>query len=159
MSALAARLGRRGWLLRTGLSPGADQAFYTGAAAAGGRVELYLPWPGFEAQARAGRGRGRVLAMKRPSPAAYRLAARFHPRWALLTSAQRALLARDAHEVLGPDLASPVQLVVCWTAGGSLDGEGVYADGTGQTLRIAHAHRIPVLNLARPGHARRAGAP
>jgi hypothetical protein len=139
------------------MSPGADQAFYAGAAAAGGRVELYLPWPGFQAQVRAAGGRRRVLAMPRPSPAAYRLAARFHPRWALLTSTQRALLARDAHEVLGADLASPVRLVVCWTAGGSLDGQGVYADGTGQTLRIAHAFRIPVLNLARPGHAARAG--
>jgi len=89
------------------------------------------------------------------APAAYRVAARFHPRWRGLAPRQRALLARDAHEVLGADLATPVRLVLCWTADGSLDGRGLLSDGTGQALRIAHAHRIPVLNLARPGHATR----
>ncbi len=157
MSALAARLARAGWTLRTGLSPGADQAFYAGALSAGGAIELYLPWPGFQAGARAARAQEhRVAAMQRPSAAAVRLAARFHPRWGQLAPKQRALLARDAHELLGADLSSPVRMVVCWTACGSLDGRGLYGDGTGQALRIAHAHRIPVLNLALAQHARRA---
>jgi hypothetical protein len=38
---------------------------------------------------------------------------------------------------------------VCWTADGSLDGEKLYEDGTGQALRIASEHGVPVLNLAR----------
>jgi hypothetical protein len=152
---LADRLARRGWVLRTGLSPGADQSFYRGALAGRGVVELYLPWPGFQARALGGAGRPRLVAvLPRPSREAYRLSARFHPRWAALTRAQRALLARDAHEVLGGDLASRVAAVVCWTADGSLDGRGLLVDGTGQTLRIARAYRIPVLNLGRPEHAR-----
>ena len=75
--------------------------------------------------------------------------------WAEMTGGDRDLLARDAHEVLGADLSSPAGLVACWTADGSLDGEGAGADGTRQALRIAHHHHIAVLNLARPADLRR----
>jgi LDH2 family malate/lactate/ureidoglycolate dehydrogenase len=53
---------------------------------------------------------------------------------------------------LGADLLDPVRLVACWTADGSLDGEGLFDDGTGQALRIARHHGIAVLNLARADH-------
>jgi hypothetical protein len=153
MEELAARLARRGWLLRTGISPGADQAFFRGARAGAGRVELYLPWPGFEADAWADAQGPEVCVLMAPSAEAHELAARFHPRWQALAPRERQLLARDAHEVLGADLASPSSFVVCWTAEASLDGKGVYADGTGQALRIAHGYGIPIFNLARPEHA------
>jgi hypothetical protein len=56
--------------------------------------------------------------------------------------------------VLGPDLAVPATLVVCWTQDGSVDGADPRAGGTGQALRIAHHHGVPVLNLSRPAHLR-----
>jgi hypothetical protein len=152
MQALAARLAGKGWVLRTGLSRGADQAFYRGAVGAGGRVELYLPWPGFEAGARLEGERGKVRVTRSPSAAACELATRYHPRWDCLSHEERLLLGRDSHQVLGADLRSPARLVACWTADGSVDGEGLYEDGTGQALRIAHDHGVPVLNLARPEH-------
>lgn len=40
MEAIARRLSEKGWTLRTGLSPGADQAFHRGAVQAGGTVEI-----------------------------------------------------------------------------------------------------------------------
>jgi hypothetical protein len=43
--------------------------------------------------------------------------------------------------------------VVCWTADGSLDGGGVFDDGTGQALRLAAGSGIRVFNLARAEHA------
>jgi hypothetical protein len=143
-----------GWgcVLRTGASPGADQAFYHAARAGAGDVELYLPWPGFEAHAWADADPARVRVLARPTPQAYELAARFHPAWAALTEDERDLLARDSHQVLGADLASPVSLVVCWTADGTVDGSGPIADGTGQALRIAQRHGIAVFNLARAAH-------
>jgi hypothetical protein len=153
MEELAARLARRGRILRTGISPGADQAFFAGARAAAGRVELYLPWPGFEADAWAGGEEPEVRLLAAPSAEARGLAARFHPHWQALAPRERQLLARDGHEVLGADLASPSSFVVCWTPDASLDGSGVYADGTGQALRIAHGYGIPVFNLAHPEHA------
>lgn len=150
MEALGERLAGQRWLLRTGLSPGADQAFYRGALSSGGDVELYLPWPGFEAGARLGIEGANVHELAQPSAAARELARRFHGRWDALEPPERQLLARDAHEVLGADLKSPAQVLVCWTADGSIDGEDLYDDGTGQALRIASEHGVPVLNLARP---------
>jgi hypothetical protein len=152
MEALAARLAGDGWVLRTGLSPGADQAFYRGAIGRAGAVELYLPWPGFQSRARLDAEGAGVRVLCGPSPAAWRLAPRFHPHWDELEDEDRRLLARDGDQVLGADLLDPVRFVACWTADGSLDGDGLYEDGTGQALRIAHNHGIPVLNLARPEH-------
>jgi len=43
--------------------------------------------------------------------------------------------------LLGKDLTVPVGAVICWTPGGS--GEG----GTGQAIRVAQAHEIPVLDM------------
>jgi hypothetical protein len=150
METLAEKLAGESWVLRTGLSPGADQAFYRGALLRGAEIELYLPWPGFQADARPEIERASVRELAEPSAAASELARRFHPHWDTLAPPERQLLARDAHEVLGADLHSPAELVVCWTADGSRDGRGLCDDGTGQALRIAHHHRIPVLNLARP---------
>jgi hypothetical protein len=155
IESIAGRLARRGMVLRTGASPGADQAFYRGARAGGGRVELYLPWPEFEADSRADVDPREVLVLPAPSADADELAARFHPAWEALEEPERRLLARDGHQLLGADLQRPARFVVCWTADGSLDGRGAGADGTRQALRIAHHHGIPVFNLARPHHARR----
>jgi hypothetical protein len=152
MEALAGRLARRGWVLRSGASPGSDQAFYRGARGGGGRVELYLPWPGFEAYTWKEPDASELTLLDRPSDAACELAGRFHPDWDRLHGCQRRLLARDGHEVLGMELDSPANFVVCWTPDGTLDGSGSGADGTRQALRIAHHHGIPVFNLARPDH-------
>jgi hypothetical protein len=154
IESVAAAFARRGCVLRTGASPGADQAFYRGARAGEGAVELYLPWPGFEADAWADADPARVRVMLRPTPRAYELAARFHPGWAEVAEDQRHLLARDTHQVLGADLASPASLVACWTPDGSIDGAGEGADGTRQALRIAHHWGIVVFNLARADHLR-----
>jgi hypothetical protein len=159
IEAVSARLARNGWVLRTGMSPGADQAFYRGARAEGGEVELYLPWPGFESDARL-EGEGTdVRELSRPSARAYELAERHHPAWSGLGAGARHLLARDSHQVLGADLATAVAFVGCWTADGSLDGAGAGAGGTGQALRIARSERVPVFNLARAEHARMLAGP
>jgi hypothetical protein len=161
IQAVSARLAPAGWVLRTGGSPGADQAFYRGARSAHGPIELYLPWPGFEASARDAHEGGHVWELARPVPEAYGVAARFYRgwdgrSWEELSEGERALLARDSHQVLGADLASPAGLVVCWTPDAGLDGSDARSEGTGQALRIAVHHGVPVLNLARPEHARRA---
>jgi hypothetical protein len=155
IESLASAFALSGWTLRTGGSPGADQAFYRGAVSAHGPVELYLPWPGFEAASRRTED-ACVRTFSRPSDDAYELASKFQPGWDALSPASRSLLARDGHQVLGHDLATPVQLIVCWTPNGGLDGTDPRSGGTGQTLRVAHHHHLPVLNLARADHVRRA---
>jgi hypothetical protein len=156
---LARALAGRGWVLRTGLSPGADQAFYRGARAGRGEIELYLPWPGFEAQARDQHESG-VHELARPSAAAFQLSERYYRPWSgrewdELSERERARLARDAHEVLGAALDAPADYVVCVVPGARLDGEDPRAEGTGQALRIAADHEITVFNLARAEHTRR----
>jgi hypothetical protein len=140
--------------MRTGMSPGADQAFYRGALAKQGRLELYLPWLVFQAHARSAREGPDVFVLPEPTGAAYSLAARFHPRWSALSLELRRLRARDAHQVLGRDLLAPAALVLCWTPDGSVDGTGPRVGGTGQALRIAHHHGVAVLNFSRPDHIR-----
>jgi len=150
---IAQGLARLGHVLRTGMSPGADQAFYRGALAGGGRVELYLPCPDFQAGARADEGQGRVRVVPQPTAGAVALARRFHARldgrpWEELDACEQALLARDGHEVLGENLDSPVAFVVCWTPGGGREGRDPRSGGTGQALRIAAARSLPVFNIA-----------
>ena len=153
MRTAAHHLANQGWTLRTGGSPGADQAFHDGADSAHGRVELYLPWAAFERPARAGMHPPALVA-EQPDPRAYPIAQETHPRWDGLSSGARALLARDVHEVLGPDLTAPqpVAMVICWTADGSLAGTAPRGGGTAEALRRAARREIPVRNLARDEH-------
>jgi hypothetical protein len=146
MERLAQVLAQHGWTLRTGLARGSDQAFYRGATAGRGPVELYLPWATFERSARAQGGQDTVVDC--PSAEAYRIAQRFHPEWERLSRGVRALHARNSHEVLGQDLTTPAGLVICWTRNGSRDGSAQGTGGTGQALRVAAAHGVPVLNIA-----------
>lgn len=148
MGRAARALAQQGWVLRTGLAPGADQAFYLGARELG-PVELYLPWPGFEHPARDADRELNTVVLDRATPPAREMARAHHPAWDKLREGARRLHARNCHQILGPDLASAARMVVCWTPDGSLDGRGGRVGGTGQALRLAHHHGIPVLNLAR----------
>ena len=47
MRVIARELATRGWLLRSGGSPGADSAFEQGCDEGHGRKEIFLPWQGF----------------------------------------------------------------------------------------------------------------
>lgn len=127
MAVLARWMTEAGFTLRSGHAPGADTAFEKAAGAA----EIWLPWLGF-------RGSDSRLV---PSPEAFRLAEGHHPAWHRCSDAARKLHARNSHIVLGQDLHSPVEFVLCWTRNGERGG------GTGQALRIAVAHGIPIFDL------------
>lgn len=137
---LIERVGRRlaalGFVVRSGHAPGADQAFERGAQ---GRAQIFLPWPGFECDKPVIGER-----FERPTPGAMRVGEQFHPAWPSLSHGGRLLHARNAHQVLGPGLASPASFVLCWTPAGSGSG------GTGQALRVARAHGVPAFDLADP---------
>lgn len=148
---LADRLENDGWTVRSGHADGCDQAFQAGA---GRHAEVYLPWPGFNADV----GLEADTIVDRPAPEAFEMAAAFHPAWPRLSRGPRALMARNCHQILGADLRSPVRAVVCWTPDGATSATQITpaTGGTGQALRIACHHEIPILNLARPDHRRRA---
>jgi hypothetical protein len=141
MEVLATRLARSGWTLRTGGAPGADTAFFDGAFFDhANTIELYLPWDGFN-DLRASDLTGKVLIHPSPSKEAFGIAKKYHPAWNRLSIGARLLMARNSHQVLGWDLATPADYIVCWTKNAKLVG------GTAQALRIAEAENIPVLNL------------
>lgn len=137
MERIAEQLAERRWVLRSGHAQGADQAFERGA---GHRAEVYLPWPKFEPQvplvAR--------TVVDSPTGEALELSAQYHPAWDSLKRGAQMLHGRNAHQVLGLYLGDPVEFVLCWTP------EGTGGGGTGQALRIAQAHAVPVYDLARP---------
>lgn len=128
---LAIALGELGFILRSGGAKGADQAFESGADIYNYPKEIYLPWKGFE-------GSESTLILK-PGKA-YEIGAAFHERWNNLSSGGKKLQARNSHQVLGKDLNTLSDFIVCYTTGGS------GAGGTGQAIRIANRYNIPVFD-------------
>lgn len=139
MRKIAAFLAGKGYTLRSGAAPGADSAFEEGAAAAGGKTEIWVPWKGFN----------KHTSALVPTPEAFALAEKHHPAWALCKQGAKALHARNSHQVLGASLTNPADFIVCWTKGGA------GAGGTGQALRIARSLDIEVYDLGGAGELER----
>jgi len=136
MTSIATKLDHWGWTMRSGGADGADTAF-EGAS----RQEIYLPWPGFNGK------RGTT-----PTPDAFLIAETHHPRWHALDRNVRALHARNAHQILGANCATPAAFVICWTPDGSTGVTTRATGGTGQAIRIARAYDVPIFNLQRDDH-------
>lgn len=167
MRAIGQALALDGYLLRSGGAEGADSAFAQGAFEGGGSRRIYLPWRGFN-----GVCDDAVVFDRVPGAGqATRIAAQFHHRWDNLKHPVRKLMARNVMQILGDDCQSPCKFVICWAPRTQVDARGRVRDvagGTGQAVRIAYAHGIPVFNLALPDHegrlrqycqAREAGTP
>lgn len=136
----AYHLAQLGYTLRSGAAEGADSAFELGAKKGEGKTEIWLPWTGFNQHADTG---------FYPSPKHFEMAAIVHPAWERLSRGARALHARNAGQILGKDIASPVDFVICWTPDGcsSEKERSVKTGGTGTAIAIADRHGIPVWNI------------
>jgi hypothetical protein len=131
MCSIARALESRGWMLHSGGADRADTWFEEGVRDPA-NARIFLPWPDFN---------GHASSLHDVCERAHEIARQFHPAYHRLSAAGRLLMGRNSYQVLGPDLASPVTCVVCWTPDGEATG------GTGQALRIAAAHDVPVFNL------------
>lgn len=120
MKDIAFTLQTRGYILRSGGAKGADSAFEEGA---GNNKEIFTA--------------------NDATPEAIELSSKYHPNWYACSSYVKKLHGRNAMIILGADLNTPVDLVVCWTKGGR--GEG----GTGQALRIAKDYGIAIHDLGK----------
>jgi len=132
MTKIAHAFAEVGWTLRSGGAEGADSAFEQGA---GELKEIFLPWPKFN---------GNESPFVSPSPAAILLASKLHPAWNRCSQGAKKLHARNMHQILGRDLKTPSQLVICWTINGEMKG------GTAQAMRLAQQLEIPIFNLGAP---------
>lgn len=144
MRAIGRRLALEGAVLRSGGSPGADAAFEEGCG--DGPKEIYLPRPGFN-------GNPSLLALDDAWYA--RIVA--HAAWGVLRAAlaresppvdldalpfeTRLRYARDVPQVLGRDLASPSDLVLCWTPPAGPP------EGTRIALYVARQYGVATANL------------
>ena len=109
------------YTLRSGGARGADTAFERGV---GTEKDIWL------------------ANSTRLTPAHFEIAEHYHPAWNRCSSYVRRLHARNTGILLGEDLLTPVEFVICWTPNGDIVG------GTGQALRVAYDNQIPVYNLA-----------
>lgn len=137
MTRAAFALLKRGYVLRSGHAIGADSAFERGA---GGAHEIYLPVPGWRGSGSAfhqGTLGTQVWGRARDIAAAH------HPAFVGLSPFVQDLHTRSVFQVLGATLDSPSEFILCWTADGEASG------GTGEALRIAASHSVPVFNLQR----------
>lgn len=130
-------LQKMGYILRSGAAPGADRMFEKSTT---GEKEIYLPWPLFN-------GSDSPLYIenidRKKVQEAEDISKKYHPAWCKLTRAAQKLMIRNVFQVLGKDLETPSEFVVCWTSNGGIKG------GTGQAMRIATDMKIPIFNLYR----------
>ena len=136
MRRIARTLSERGWLLRSGGARGADRAFFEGAAE-GMRIAYLADW---DPASDPNHPEHRVLTAQELRQCAP-VAKAAHGAWDRCWPRARRLHSRNAAVVLGPELDDPVDLVLAWTQGGQVRG------GTGNTMKIASARNIPVVNL------------
>ena len=136
MTDVAQRLAEEDFLLRTGGGQGSEEAFENGARLADGRWRVYLPHDGYR-----GRESGVDGATADIPDHAFAFAAERHDNWDNLTEATQRQYARNAVQILGEDLESPADVVICWTRDGATTGV------TGQAIALAEEYDIPVVNL------------
>jgi predicted NAD-dependent protein-ADP-ribosyltransferase YbiA (DUF1768 family) len=74
---------------------------------------------------------------------------KYHPNPQALGPSARELMARDYYQVMGNPSANmfPASFVLCWAP---VDKDGNALGGTGQAVKIAEDHHIPVYNLSIP---------
>lgn len=128
---IAAYFSSKGFILRSGGAGGADKAFENGCDRINGIKEVYLPWKYFESS-----NSNLIVSNIK----AFEIAQSFHPIWDRLSDGAKKLQARNSHQVLGEDLETPSNFIICWTKNGK--GQG----GTGQALRIAKHYQIPIFD-------------
>src|SRR5690606_10295542 len=110
MTLIARALARRGWRLRSGAATGPDTAFEAGAPAC--RRDIYVPNASF-----GNRRPGSVIVPEQVSLMRWLkaglIAGRFHELGQRMPQDVRDLMTRNVYQVLGDDLKTPSQFVVC----------------------------------------------
>lgn len=133
MTQVGEYMAKAGHTLRSGGAQGADRAFEIGCDYKSiGKKVIYLPIKGWQKH---------NSCFHDVCHQAMVLASKFHPKWDALPTFSKLLMGRNSYQILGFDLDTPTDFVVCWTPKGEVVG------GTGQALRMAKAFKIPIINF------------
>lgn len=137
MGSIGEYLAKQGWVLNTGASPGADQAFVEGALKGNGTVNLFLPWPFYEKKWLSTlHGNVNITVFDpRTHTDAVQSVYDFHPAAKSLKISVMALHARNYLILEG------IKFAVCYTTNGKIAG------GTGQAIRIINQRKKNLFNL------------
>lgn len=139
MIALGKRLAELGFTLHsggakkkdgTGIS--ADTAFEQGCDEVNGSKRIFIPYKGFHKS---------TSQLYIQCDDAIAMARYYHPQGHGMSDYVTKMMARNCYQVLGSDLQTPVDFVICWTPGGRVVG------GTGQALRMAMDRDIKIFNF------------
>ena len=134
-------------VVRSGGADGADSAFERGAPL----KEIYLPWRNFN-------DNPSPLYLDRLDQGMVRVAEELvydlHGNAANLTQGAFKLHTRNVLQVLGADLQTPSDLLICWTPDGAVHHSmvSVKTGGTGTAIKLASYMGIPIYNLKRKKH-------
>jgi len=128
IKAVATALEKRGYTLRSGGAAGADRAFESGVMT--GMKEIFYH-------------------KDHICEEAFYIAKQIHPAWGACDDVAKRLHARNVYQVLGRDLQTPSDFVLCWTPDGS---DGSFSSrvtgGTRTAIVLAYQRDIPVFNFA-----------
>jgi len=146
INAIVQFLHEEGYTMRSGGAPGADEMFETAHPDKAMR-EIFLPWYCFQSN---------YSPLCIVTEEAIQFSLQFHPNpSALKTQGARQLMGRNAYQVLGLDLKTKADFLVCWTPNGAdSDSDASVirnSGGTGQAMRIAKAYGIKFWNLKNGG--------
>lgn len=135
MFKLGAFLANKNFILRSGAAEGSDEAFEKGCNSEYGLKEIYLPWKKFN-----GSNSHLYYENYNNFKEALKISSKFHPCWNKLSIADKCLLGRNVYQVLGQDLQTLSNFVICYT-------DDKKTGGTKHTLRIAKSYNIPIFNF------------
>lgn len=149
---IALFLAKEGYTLRSGAAPGADEMFETALTpllpedlikrreVRPSLMEIYVPWYCFQSS---------TSPLCHVSSEVIEFSLRYHPNPDALKDSVRKIMGRNAYQVLGEDLKTKSDFIVCWIENLDVDTNELYnCGGTGQALRIAKAHGIKIFNLS-----------
>jgi hypothetical protein len=143
MTQMAEALAAAGVILRSGHTPGAMMAFEAGVSDSS-LQDIYLPYEGYGDPV-TDDGHHKVINQG-DIEEAKRIAAKSHPRWDSYSDLQKTFLIRNAFIVLGSDLRTPAEFMICYSEDTAL------GDETSHAITIAtKVANMAVFNLAVEG--------
>lgn len=149
------QLARQDFILRSGGADGADSAFYEGALCYAEETntevlaDIYIPWNGFNTHVAGAKGIINPAAIRQELWAtAHQTASEIHPAWDSCSVPAKKLHARNCFQVLGHQLDTPSNFLICW-APPILTGESrTIKGGTRTAWELAKREGVRVFNLA-----------
>jgi hypothetical protein len=134
---IAKLLNTKGYTLRSGGADGSDTIF---ESVHSGKKEIYIPWKGFN---------NSDSELYTQPQATKEISSKAHPAYFNLKEPVQKLMDRNVLQVLGSDLKTPSDFVICYTPDGceSSKTRSSKTGGTGLAITVASNRNIPVFNV------------